>query len=542
MEVATNQSMPIVLCCLCGIEIQQNPSNMCVACIRENIDITEGINKQITIHSCRSCGRFLAPPWQQINLESKELMSLCLRKIPGLSRVKLVDAVWIWTEPHSMRLKVKITIQKEVTNGAILQQAAVIDYTIRNQQCKNCESSYAQGAWHAVVQVRQRVSHKRTFFFLEQLLLKHGAHSDCINIVTFKDGMDFYFAEKNQSLRFIDFLDTNVPTKTKYSRKLISADHSANIGDFKHNFIVEIAPVCKDDLVVLPADLAKNLSNMTRLVIVKRVAAGIHVIDPLSGERNEVNTEKYFRNEFTAVMNSRQLIRYVVLSVDPFLKNIRPSARARGGTDRKTRLAEVVVARESDFAVNDIQFTCITHLGHILKEGDIVLGYDLTGINWNLDEDPVEIFKKSGIPDLILVRKYYLTKGERKWELKYLDIAERAELTRKEQEEQDEDHEAFMQELEGDRELRATINLFKKQKQRGGMPIKKMDFSKGLKSKGKHMDLLGDDNGANPPISASISEIMVLTSEQAANIPAIQLEQNSEFDESNFHPKDFKFI
>ena len=59
----------------------------------------------------------------------------------------------------------------------------MIDFTIRNQQCKNCEASYAQGAWHAVVQVRQRVSHKRTFYFLEQVILKHDAHSDCIRIV-----------------------------------------------------------------------------------------------------------------------------------------------------------------------------------------------------------------------------------------------------------------------------------------------------------------------------------------------------------------------
>ena len=69
-------------------------------------------------------------------------------------------------------------------NGAILQQAALIDFTVRNQQCKNCEASYAQGVWHAVVQVRQRVSHKRTFFFLEQLLLKHGAHSATVKIAT----------------------------------------------------------------------------------------------------------------------------------------------------------------------------------------------------------------------------------------------------------------------------------------------------------------------------------------------------------------------
>ena len=116
-------------------------------------------------------------------LESKELMATCLRKVNGLNKVKLVDAVWIWTEPHSMRLKIKITIQKEVMNGAVLQQAALLEFTVRNQQCMHCQATFATGAWQAIVAVRQHVSHKRTFYFLEQLLLKHNAHSECINIV-----------------------------------------------------------------------------------------------------------------------------------------------------------------------------------------------------------------------------------------------------------------------------------------------------------------------------------------------------------------------
>lgn len=43
------------------------------------------------------------------------------------AQVKLVDAGFIWTEPHSRRLKLKLTIQKEVMNGAILQQTFVVD-------------------------------------------------------------------------------------------------------------------------------------------------------------------------------------------------------------------------------------------------------------------------------------------------------------------------------------------------------------------------------------------------------------------------------
>ena len=96
----------VILCCQCGLEISPNAVNLCAACLRSAVDITEGINKELTIHSCRSCNRFLLPPWSSVQLESKELLAACLRKIPGLSKVKLIDAVWIWTEPHSLRLKV----------------------------------------------------------------------------------------------------------------------------------------------------------------------------------------------------------------------------------------------------------------------------------------------------------------------------------------------------------------------------------------------------------------------------------------------------
>ena len=60
--------------------------------------------------------RYLNPPnhWTTAELESKELLSLCIKKIKGLSKVKLVDAGFVWTEPHSRRIKVKLTIQKEV--------------------------------------------------------------------------------------------------------------------------------------------------------------------------------------------------------------------------------------------------------------------------------------------------------------------------------------------------------------------------------------------------------------------------------------------
>ncbi len=57
MQEMDSSNMPVILCCLCGVEIHQNPSNMCVSCLRSSVDITEGLNRSLTIHSCRSCGR-----------------------------------------------------------------------------------------------------------------------------------------------------------------------------------------------------------------------------------------------------------------------------------------------------------------------------------------------------------------------------------------------------------------------------------------------------------------------------------------------------
>lgn len=53
--------------------------------------------------------RYFEPPseWISCALESRELLALCLNRLKGLSKVKLVDAGFIWTEPHSKRIKVR---------------------------------------------------------------------------------------------------------------------------------------------------------------------------------------------------------------------------------------------------------------------------------------------------------------------------------------------------------------------------------------------------------------------------------------------------
>ena len=90
-------------------------------------------------------------------------------------------------------------------------------------------------------------------------------------------------------------------------------------------------------------------------------------------QRQEIDVEKYWRYEFTSAMSGRDLTRFIVLSIEPVIQVARAAAKKRG-TDRKMRMAEVVLVREDDLGSNDQQFTCLTHLGHILKEGDTVVG------------------------------------------------------------------------------------------------------------------------------------------------------------------------
>jgi nonsense-mediated mRNA decay protein 3 len=211
-----------VLCCVCGIPMAPNLANTCATCLASTSDITRGISTESALHQCRSCQRWHkeAGKWVACELESRELMSLCLSNISGLKstksndqRIRLIDATWIWTEPHSMRLKVRLTVQKEVQSGTILQQSFTVVFVVRNQQCIECQSEFRQGSWKSLVQVRQRVAHKRTFLYLEQLILKHGAHRGCLSVETFGDGMDFYFPDKGKANRFISFLEDVVPTK-----------------------------------------------------------------------------------------------------------------------------------------------------------------------------------------------------------------------------------------------------------------------------------------------------------------------------------------
>jgi len=116
----------------------------------------------ILVH-CPECDTCLDPPTTGIRaqLESRELMEFCLKKLKLKSEgVNLVNEEFIWTEPHSKRIKLRVRVQKEVLNGAILEQAYVVEYVQQEHMCDSCTRVQANpDQWVAAVQLRQHVAH-----------------------------------------------------------------------------------------------------------------------------------------------------------------------------------------------------------------------------------------------------------------------------------------------------------------------------------------------------------------------------------------------
>ncbi|KAK6157260.1 hypothetical protein DH2020_011508 [Rehmannia glutinosa] len=371
------QTIGSVLCCKCGILMQPNAANMCAKCIRSEFDITKCLSKSVNIVHCPECDRYKQPPstWIKAKPESKDLLAFCLNRLKDLNKVRLVHAEFIWTEPHSKRIKVKLTVQKEVLNGT-------------------------------------------TFFYLEQLILKHDAAKYAIRIAQTKQGIDFFFNKQSHGRKFVEFLREVAPIRDDEGKKLVSSDTKSNTHVFKYSFSVEISPICREDLICLPPEVAISLGNFGPLVICNKVTSILTLLDPFTLRQSFLTKEQYWRSSFRALLSCKQLVEYIVLDVEVVSREV----NVRGV---RYVLADAQVARVSDFGKNDMIFSVRTHLGRILKAGDYALGYDLYGANIN----DIELDKYKGLvlPDVILIKKSYEKEGQKwgkscSWKLKSLNM------------------------------------------------------------------------------------------------------------------------
>ena len=413
-----------------------NAANQCPTCLAQEYNLSERLQRgpggapHSTIHQCRKCRRFARTEklFEPAMPESPELLSICLKHIPALSstaepRLKLVDASWIWTEPHSMRLKVRLTVRTELLSVTV-QQRVMVELHVQFKMCPDCNREYTNRTWQALVQVRQhRDGAKRGIAALEMALAKNDkVRKHVLRIDTAKNGFDFYFLSAVHAQAFSQFLKRVAPMKLTTSSKLVSTDVKNDTANTKQTTVAAMVPLCRDDLVLIHKSAKGKLSG--RLALVAKMSSVIHLVDASPKRENisdslmELSPDPYYKDQknYRVLEESRRLTRFVVLDVElcDDASGDHKLYEGPGSGVEKYALADVQVARESDFGANDEIFTCVTHLGHLLQPGDLVMGYDLVstlgGGDWELQESFHNSFV---LPDVVLVKKVKGTEQEK---------------------------------------------------------------------------------------------------------------------------------
>ena len=500
-----------IICCICGIAMDANSEGICEACAKKNIDITTGITKVASLIYCRTCERYKRPPWIKVERESQDMMNLCLSKIKGLNKVQLIDSSFVWTEPHSKEIKVKLTIQKEL-NKSLISTSFIVTFKEDWTQCEDCKKTFTPHIWRAVVQLRQKVNHKRTFLFLEQVILKHKAQNKALNIKEHPEGVDFYFSNRSQANSFCSFIHEFVPCQMKTSRQLISVDEKSNEAEYKETFRLEIAPVCQDDLVILNEDNCKKLGSIGPVLLCYKQIKSLKFIDPITFETLDLDNNTYWRYELKSEIDRKCLSEFLILNVEEeidykklaendksqrVIKKIVNNRKQKKQKmelddtkssiktnmtnsskymellekkleDKKIKIVNVKCIRNSEKEENKEIIEVRTFLGKKMHPGDVYYGYDLTRINIS-DENEEFLSKKKGkIPDIILVKKKY-NNYKRIFKLKHLKMDVEDENEESEEEKENEEN------IENKKNKKKKQKKIKKNKKKNKNMDKDMD-------------------------------------------------------------------
>lgn len=145
----------------------------------------------------------------------------------------------------------------------------------------------------------------------------------------------------------------------------MSQDFKSNVARFKYSYSVEIAPICKDDLLVLPKALAATLGCITPVTLVYQVTNFMRLVSPTTLQTAELTSSKcvtacapgrrdrwprchrshhhccvppthpnpfrYWRYEgLRPVMSAERMIEFTVLDCTPVVVTTSSSARSHG--------------------------------------------------------------------------------------------------------------------------------------------------------------------------------------------------------------------
>jgi nonsense-mediated mRNA decay protein 3 len=437
--------------------ILPNDANQCSACLAQQFDLKELLQPKgepIPIHQCRQCRQYARTDtvYEYCDPESPQLLSICLKHIPGFiqtkstqTKLQIVDALWVWTEPHSMRLKVRVTVRAEMVQSVQMQQRVMVDFHVQWRQCPDCNREFTSRTWQAVVQLRQKRDQgapRKGLATLEMALKRNEEiRKHVLKIDSCRHGLDFYFLTLPQAQHFASFLHRLAPMRIKTSQKLVSTDNHNNTANIKYTLTADMVPLCRDDLILVRKECRGKLAG--RIGLVTKVTSNISIVNAAPRRTPDVETmdiqaDSYYKGGgdkiFPILQTAERMIRWVVLDVelidDPTTTATTTTTtnddatvdgdtlsvyQGRNSRVPKYAMANALVARESDMGQNDATYSCVTHLGHLIQPGDIVLGYDLeaamtslslpTSSSLGVVELEEAVHSNVVLPDVVLVKK-----------------------------------------------------------------------------------------------------------------------------------------
>ena len=498
-----------IVCCLCSAIIDANPRGTCEACLRKSLNIKTCIPTEFELQYCKECQRFLRPPYVKIERESSDMMKLCLSRIKSYDKkVKIIDSNFIYTEPHSKMIKIKVTIQKEIEKN-ILSQDLIIEFKEKWNICRDCQKLQTPHTWASCVQIRQRVPHKKTMLYLEQIILKNKMQKNSLYFEEANDGFDFFFSTRRAGEIFSNWIATVVPSKITYTKKYVSLSTST------FTYLVDVANVAKYDLFLLDKDSYKKLGGIGPLLICTRLSSRTVFEDPRTFNHLYLDGNTFFKYKFNKFCNSNQLTEFLILDVTEetdynfgSINNNNEKKKKNKGKKKKNKKnkeesdSEEEKKDDNNNNINEINedsmsistnyekgikekekkldedkehiikckktfIKCIrnnnekdkgeiieikSHLADVIKPGDIYLGYDLKSINLDSENSLFLEGNKNKLPDVILARKKVNIDIKEK-KLKRLFEGK----NKKENKEEKNDMMAFLEEIQDEKDLKDNI-------------------------------------------------------------------------------------
>ncbi|CAA0816085.1 nonsense-mediated mRNA decay NMD3 family protein [Striga hermonthica] len=379
------------LCGQCGTHNRLNSSNLCLRCRRLIPDITAPVPKHVDLAYCHLCDSYKHPPsWTPTKLQPNELLSFLVKNLRGPAGARLVHSEFIWADdpPRRISVRVRVTFRMEGLDGVTVQACTIV-YEVHEEPCWTCLlARLDQNGLSGLVHVTSQSP--KTLLSLEPLL---DAERLAASVERLEGRATFSFEKRADAQDLVAHLQRSALARVVRDELYVSPVEIPKTPLQAYAASVEVSPIRVGDLVCLPTRTSAHLGNLGPFVICDDVGGdSVAFLDPLDSRRGFLDTDKYWRFPFRAVMSREDLVEYVVLDVEDVFIDY----------GSKKYVGEVRVAPVSGWGEIEMSFDVKTHLGNDLEEGDYVLGYDLleAGIL-----DRYRGFDVPNVPNVVLVKK-----------------------------------------------------------------------------------------------------------------------------------------